>query len=85
MARSASSESRLALRESLKARLKTVNARLAPHEKLGCLAVVTTPWTPENGFVTPTLRVKRPRIEEVYAERYEGWFSQGEPAVRAEA
>jgi long-chain acyl-CoA synthetase len=83
--RGASSEGKLALTESLQRHLSTVNARLESHEKLGCLAVVTTPWTPENGFVTPTLKVKRPRIEEAYADRYEGWLRQGKPVVWAEA
>ena len=85
VANSASKESQAVLIESLKLHLKTVNARLEPHEKLSCLAVITTPWTPENGFVTPTLKVKRPRIEEAYAGRYEGWLSQGQPVVWADA
>ena len=31
----------------------------------------TEPWTVDNGFITPTFKVKRNRIEEVYAPRYE--------------
>ncbi|MFZ4479490.1 MAG: AMP-binding protein [Rhodoferax sp.] len=81
VARCASAEARQALTESLKLHLKTINGRLEPHEKLGCLAVVTTPWTPENGFVTPTLKVRRNRIEDVFAQRYEKWCSQGEQVV----
>ncbi|WP_296444705.1 AMP-binding protein [Rhodoferax sp. UBA5149] len=85
VARSAAKESKVALTESLTQHLKTINARLEPHEKLDCLAVITTPWTPENGLVTPTLKVKRPRIEEAYASQYEGWLSQGKPVVWAKA
>ena len=81
VARCASQESKQELTESLKLHLKSVNARLEPHEKLACLAVVTTPWTPENGFVTPTLKVKRRRVEEAYADQYEIWCTRAEPVV----
>ena len=81
IAKSASAEGRTALTETLTKHLKSVNARLDAHEKLDCLAVVTTPWTPENGFVTPTMKVKRPRVEEAYSNQYEGWLSQRKPVV----
>ena len=76
-ARTQDSEARAALQESLLAHLKQVNAGLEPHEKLGLLVVVTTPWTPENGFVTPTFKVKRNRIDDAYASRFEAWEASG--------
>jgi long-chain acyl-CoA synthetase len=79
--RCAASDHKQALTESLKAHIKTINERLEPHEKLGCLAVVTKPWTPENGFVTPTLKVKRNRIEDAFAQRYEDWQREGKQVV----
>ena len=75
---------RAALIESLAAHLKTVNTQLDSHEKLDCVAVITTLWTPENGFVTPTLKVKRARIEEFYAARYEGWLTERKPVLWVE-
>jgi long-chain acyl-CoA synthetase len=64
--RAKSSSERAALESSLSAHLDAVNARLDPHEQLDCLVVVTTPWSVENGFITPTFKVKRNRVEEVY-------------------
>ncbi|MBP9686026.1 MAG: AMP-binding protein [Rhodoferax sp.] len=83
IAKSASAEGRTAITDSLTKHLKSVNARLDAHEKLDCLAVVTTPWTPENGFVTPTMKVKRPRVEEAYSNQYESWLDQRKPVVWA--
>jgi long-chain acyl-CoA synthetase len=80
-ARSTSLDSRQELTYSLERHLTTVNARLEPHERLKCLAVLTTPWTPENGFVTPTMKVKRRRIEERYAQQYAQWYEQGQSVV----
>ena len=34
---------------------------------------MTTPWTVDNGFITPTFKIKRNRVEEVYAANYERW------------
>ena len=82
-AKSASQDYRASLTGSLQQHLEAINARLEPHEKLACLAIITTQWTPENGMVTPTLKVKRPRIEEIYAAHYAAWLSQGQPVVWA--
>jgi long-chain acyl-CoA synthetase len=79
--RCADGDAKKAMTDSLILHLKDVNARLEPHEKLACLIVVTTPWTPENGFVTPTLKVKRNRIEDVFAQRYEDWCREGKQVV----
>lgn len=83
-ARAASVPGRAALIDSLTTHLKAMESRLEAHEQLDCIAVVTTPWTPENGFVTPTLKVKRARIEEAYASRYETWLNQRKPVVWAD-
>lgn len=64
---------RSALERALGAHLSRVNAALDPHEQLDCLVLVTEPWTVDNGFITPTFKVKRNRIEEVYAPRFESW------------
>jgi long-chain acyl-CoA synthetase len=74
VARAADNGARGALEQSLGAHLQQINATLDPHEQLDCLVVVTEPWTVDNGFITPTFKVKRNRIEEVYAKRFEGWI-----------
>jgi len=84
IARSASPEAKQALTQSLAAHLAAVNAKLEPHERMECLAVISTTWTPENGFVTPTLKVKRMRIEEAYASHYDAWLAQHQPVVWSE-
>jgi long-chain acyl-CoA synthetase len=76
-----SPEGRAKLTESLNRHLGSVNDALEPHERIACLALVTTPWTPENGFVTPTLKVKRARIEEVYGGRFQEWVDRRQPVV----
>jgi long-chain acyl-CoA synthetase len=72
---------RSAMEASLAEHLSAVNAPLDPHEQLDCLVVVTQPWTVDNGFITPTFKVKRNRIEEVYASKYDGWVASRRKVV----
>jgi long-chain acyl-CoA synthetase len=71
--RSQDAAQRLTMEASLSSHLDAVNARLDPHEQLECLVVVSQPWTIDNGFITPTFKVKRNRIEEAYSAQYETW------------
>ncbi len=70
-----------ALELELGAHLRRVNATLDPHEQLACLVVVNTPWTVENDLVTPTFKVKRNRIEDIYAAQYERWEDSGQKII----
>lgn len=74
-------EQRAELTEQLSAHLAEINARLDPHEQLDCLAVIKTPWTVDNGFITPTFKVKRNRVDEVYGPQLEAWVAQRKPVV----
>jgi long-chain acyl-CoA synthetase len=71
--RAGDSGGRAAMEVSLTAHLDAINARLDPHEQLECLVVVKDAWTVDNGFITPTFKVKRNRIEEAYGPMFERW------------
>lgn len=72
---------RPALVDSLAEHLKRVNAMLDPHEQIEFLALVSEPWTVDNGFVTPTLKIKRNVIEHRYSPLLEGWYAKRQPVV----
>ena len=72
---------RTELEASLGQHLKAINASLDPHEQLKCLVVATTTWTVENDIVTPTFKVKRNRIEDLYSSSYERWESSGQTVI----
>jgi long-chain acyl-CoA synthetase len=55
--------------------LSRVNATLSTYEQLQMLVVAREPWTIENGFLTPTMKIKRAKIEAQAAPRVEGWFA----------
>ena len=55
--------------------LKDVNAGLISHEKLQMIVVAQEPWSIENGLLTPTMKIKRSRIENEVSTRVETWYS----------
>lgn len=52
--------------ESLVDTLNSVNEQLESHERLGAIFVARDEWTIENELLTPTLKLKRDRLEEKY-------------------
>ncbi|MDH5539764.1 MAG: AMP-binding protein, partial [Rhizobacter sp.] len=72
---------RKTMEASLTEHLKSINERLDPHEQLECLVVVRTPWSVENGFITPTFKVKRNRIDEVYTPLFERWTASRKTVI----
>ena len=76
-----SAAGRAALEQTLTEHLAKVNAALDPHEQLQCLVVSRTPWTVENDIITPTFKVKRNRIEDLYADKFAGWEASGKKVL----
>ncbi len=72
-AKARDSAGRSALEASLAEHLKKVNAQLDPHEQLDCLVITAEAWSVENDILTPTMKVKRNKIEDVFAANYERW------------
>ncbi len=72
---------RVELASSLAMHLSQVNAFLDPHEQLKCLVVVTTAWTVDNDIITPTFKVKRNRIDDVYSSQYERWENSDQKII----
>ncbi len=69
--------------QQLSALLAEVNASLPPYEKLQMIVVAKEPWTIENGSLTPTMKIKRSRIEANVGPKVEGWYSTKGPVLWA--
>jgi long-chain acyl-CoA synthetase len=81
VARAADPGARAELERSLEQHLQRINATLDPHEQLQCIVLVTTAWTVDNDVITPTFKVKRNRIEDLYAKHYEAWETSGRKVI----
>jgi long-subunit acyl-CoA synthetase (AMP-forming) len=61
--------------------LGEVNQAVEAFERLQFLAVVKDPWLIENGFLTPTMKMKRSKLEDTYGPKSEEWYGAGQRIV----
>nr|WP_315473835.1 AMP-binding protein [uncultured Rhodoferax sp.] len=55
--------------------LKDVNAELPDYERLQMLVIAPEPWSIENGFLTPTMKIRRNRIEAAVETQLGNWYA----------
>lgn len=58
---------------SLNELLTKVNSSLNTYEKISTMVIIKEPWSEENQLLTPTLKVKRNKIDELYMDNYVNW------------
>ena len=60
--------------------LKETNKGLADYEQMKMIVIANEPWSIDNGCLTPTMKIKRSKIEEKVAPLVDAWF-EGKDAV----
>ena len=81
-ARQAASEGdRGTLSSRLTKLLEEVNSVLPSFEQLAFIAVAKDEWSAENGFLTPTLKIKRQVLDAVYGQLAKKWYEMKQPVV----
>ena len=56
--------------------LEKVNAELVEYEKLRMLVIASEAWSIENGYLTPTMKIKRSRIEASVESQVDAWYQK---------
>jgi long-chain acyl-CoA synthetase len=72
---------RAQIKAELEGLLKDVNQEVEAFERLQFLVVVKDPWLIENGFLTPTMKMKRSKIEDTYGPRIDEWYGADQRVV----
>lgn len=65
------------VQEKLARLLEDVNRELPAHQRLKMIVVANEPWSIENGFLTPTMKIRRNRIESAVAFAVDQWYATG--------
>lgn len=68
LSESAQQSDRSNVEDALQNTLQRVNDGVDHHARIGAAIVTTSPWTIENEFLTPTLKLKRELVEEHYGD-----------------
>jgi long-chain acyl-CoA synthetase len=74
-----------AVESELAQHLAQVNQGLEGPEQLEFACVVQDEWVTENGFLTPSLKIKRGKVEEAYGRNVAGWYAQRRKVVWADS
>ena len=74
---------RAVLEQELTTLLAHVNKELLGHERMQLFVVAKEPWSIENGLLTPTMKIKRNKIEAVVNDKVEAWFDGGKKVIWA--
>jgi long-subunit acyl-CoA synthetase (AMP-forming) len=56
--------------------LEKVNGELVEYEKLRMLVIANEAWSIENGYLTPTMKIKRSRIEASVESQVDSWYQK---------
>ncbi len=65
---------RAEMQAEMTALLKRVNEGVADYERLQMLVIAKEPWSIENGCLTPTMKIKRSRIEAALEPQIDDWY-----------
>ena len=69
---------RAKVQQELGVLLREVNSAVADYEQLRMIVVAKEPWSIENGMLTPTMKIRRSRIESEFDAQLDHWYtSQG--------
>jgi long-chain acyl-CoA synthetase len=71
------------VQSALESLLSQVNSKIEHHEQLQFIAVMNTEWTTGNGFLTPTMKIRRSAIEDACANNVEAWYDLKQKVVWA--
>ena len=61
--------------EQMTTLLKETNKGLADYEKMQMVVIANEPWSIDNGCLTPTLKIKRAKIEAMVEPQVDKWFN----------
>ncbi len=78
LAQSFMNESRDKIDTAIRDLLEEINRTRSSHERLKAIVVCGEPWSVNNSILTPTLKVRRGKIDELYSEKFHFWYESGE-------
>lgn len=75
------SEDRETVKASLASHLDEVNSKLESYKKVSSYVITKDNWTIANKLITPTLKVRRGFIHDMYSPKYDGWVETKDKVI----
>jgi long-chain acyl-CoA synthetase len=61
--------------------LGEANGKIEAFEKIGFIVIAKDRWTIEDGQLTPTMKIKRGAIEDMYKAKLDSWYDAGAKVI----
>jgi long-subunit acyl-CoA synthetase (AMP-forming) len=65
----------------LESTLNAVNQLVSNFEKISSVVILSEPWDIANGILTPTLKIKRHRLNQLFSHKFDAWSQSGHPII----
>lgn len=75
------SAARDAYNQELEQAINALNSKLDHHEQLAFAVIVKDQWTIDNGYLTPTMKIKRNVVEEAYEGKLSPWYDARQAVI----
>ena len=67
--------------ESLKELLEAVNSQMEAYKRVKKIIVMSDAWTVENEILTPTMKIKRNVLNQLYNSKFEDWYAASDTII----
>ena len=74
-------DNKAAVNTKLTKTLDQINSKLDNYKKISKIILVKEDWVPENGMTTPTLKIKRSKIDEQFSDQYSKWEKNDDKVI----
>ena len=74
-------DNKAAVNTKLTKTLDQINNKLDNYKKISKIIFVKEDWVPKNGMTTPTLKIKRSKIDEQFSDQYSKWEKNDDKVI----
>jgi long-subunit acyl-CoA synthetase (AMP-forming) len=69
------------INKRLESTLNLVNQKVSNFEKISSVVILSEPWDVANGILTPTLKIKRHRLNQLFNHKFDAWSQSDLPII----
>ena len=67
--------------EHLNELLDAVNPKMEAYKRVKKIIVMSEPWSVENEILTPTMKIKRNVLNQLYNDKFEDWYAAADTVI----
>jgi long-subunit acyl-CoA synthetase (AMP-forming) len=75
------SKNKESLKSTLEEKLVLINKDLINYKRISTVIIVKDDWNPENEILTPTLKIKRGKVNDKYTSQFSDWHDSVETVI----